>query len=321
MRRCTGLRGPVQLENIGHVRDERRCPGWCICILTDQARDFLRLWVLSAVHSSRFPARHIYRTFQAAHWDPRERTYKNLVPRCSGVRALQLLILGPRYVRLLRWPATKPLFCFVPSSRLLHGGPLVLPRLQFLSLPIVSRARHLMASASQSQGADPPDALLLALVERVEARTRASRSPGLDIPPGREDKPQGPQATGDGLAGDEVQAPEQQLDALRCPVASSGHHRQRSRSVFEGEHDQDPHVTPSASTANIADLARCLKRARRLGPQSEIDLDIFVAAQPIAREAQQYAVALECRDMLKTVTLEQEHKMPETLKVCITLWI
>ncbi|KAI0355644.1 hypothetical protein OH77DRAFT_302393 [Trametes cingulata] len=174
-----------------------------------------------------------------------------------------------------------------------------------------------MASTAQAQGVDPPDAQLLALLERVEARTR-SLTPGSPDASGsgsgEHQELDDPAATGEST-GDVTLGSLSPLGTPTSPEDLSGHRRQRSRSVFESDYEPASHATLTTVTSvNIGDLARRLKRARRLGPQSEIDLDMFLAAQPVAREAQQYAVSLECRDMLKTMTLEQEYKMPETLK-------
>ncbi|KAI0349301.1 hypothetical protein OH77DRAFT_1280789 [Trametes cingulata] len=159
-----------------------------------------------------------------------------------------------------------------------------------------------------SQSADAPDAQLLALIERVEARTRdpvPSSPDNLDRSGDGSGEPEGlqdPTGTTES-ASDAPLGPEATLDSPTDTTESSIHRRQRSRSVFESEYEPGLRSSSAVTAANISDLSQRLKRARRLGPQSETDLDIFFAAQPIAREAQQYAVALECRDMLKTMTL------------------
>ncbi|CDO76975.1 hypothetical protein BN946_scf184298.g2 [Trametes cinnabarina] len=45
-----------------------------------------------------------------------------------------------------------------------------------------------------------------------------------------------------------------------------------------------------------------------------MELDVFLVANPFEREAQQYAISLECRDMLKLLSVDQEYKMTDTLK-------
>ncbi|KAI0701548.1 hypothetical protein C8T65DRAFT_741690 [Cerioporus squamosus] len=109
---------------------------------------------------------------------------------------------------------------------------------------------------------------------------------------------------------------------------------QRTRVSYEAEDDDDsehrfsststPGPTqlrlglvppiPESATATLSLLAPSLKRARRLGIQSEADLDVFLAAGPLERSAYQYALELANHDQLTTLTLHLEYKLPGTLR-------